>query len=496
MGNGIRVGLLSKPFRIVAIILLVLAGRGFNARAQTNVYTVLHSFGSSANDGTVPLAGLIQGSDGNLYGTTSLGGTNNQGTVFRISPSGNFTNLYSFAAGSGTADNVGANPAAGLVQGIDSNFYGTTEYGGTSNAGTVFRISPSGNFTNLYSFAAGSGTADNIEANPAAGLVQGIDSNFYGTTEYGGTTNAGTVFRISPSGNFTNLYSFFPTGNEGAYPAAGLVQGLDGNFYGTTEYGGTNNQGTVFRISPSGNFTNLYSFTGYVNNEGVSPAAGLVQGSDSNFYGTTEYGGISSGTVFRISPSGNFTNLYSFFPTGNEGAYPAAGLVEGSDGNFYGTTEYGGTNNAGTIFRISPSGNFTNLYSFFPTGNEGAYPAAGLVQGLDGNFYGTTEYGGTSYSGTVFKLSIPLNPPPNQVSAIQLSGTNVVITIPTIAGVTYQLQFSSSLVPTGNWVNVGTSFFSPGGSQSLTGSGGSPRSNGFYRAEGVNDPGSGPHHRE
>jgi len=432
MSKGTRVRLSEKPLRTIAIILLVLAGRAFNARAQTNVYTVLHSFGSSANDGTVPLAGLIQGNDGNLYGTTSLGGTNNHGTVFRISPSGNYTNLYSFTG----VFNEGAYPAAGLVQGIDSNFYGTTEYGGTTNQGTIFRISPSGNYTNLYSFTG----VFNEGANPAAGLVQGIDSNFYGTAEYGGTTNEGTVFRISPSGNYSNLYSFFPTGNEGVYPTAGLVQGSDSNFYGTTEYGGTSN----------------------------------------------------AGTVFRISPSGNFTNLYSFFPTGNEGAYPVAGLVEGSDGNFYGAASEGDTQ---VIFRISPSGNYSNLYSAALGSIDPNPPGSPLVQGLDGNFYGTTEYGGTGNSGTIFKLSVPLNPPPNQISAIQLSGTNVVITIPTIAGVTYQLQFSSSLVPTGNWVNVGAPFFSPGGSQSLTGSGGNPRSNGLYRAEGVNDPnGCGCHH--
>src|ERR1035437_5987614 len=403
-----------KILRIpLVIVLLVLAGRVFNAGAQTE--TNLHSFVGSPTDGSFLTVGLVQGSDGNFYGTTDGGGKTNAGTVFRISPSGTYTSLYSF----GSSPTDGTHPA-GLVQGSDGNFYGTTGGGGGTNNdgygfGTVFRISPSGTYTSLYSF--GSSPTDGEYPD---GLVQGSDGNFYGTTGEGGTSTncgdvgCGTVFRISPSGNETNLYSFGSSPTDGNSPN-GLVQGSDGNFYGTTGEGGTSTNcydgcGTVFRISPSGTYTNLYSF-GSTPTDGNAPSAGLVQGSDGNFYGTTQAGGTNSdGTVFRISPSGTYTSLYSFAGSPSDGQLPFAGLVQGSDGNFYGTTYYGGTNYDGTVFRISPSGNETNLYSFGSSPTDGEYPDAGLVQGSDGNFYGTTEDGGTNNDGTVFKLTVPLSP--------------------------------------------------------------------------------------
>ena len=247
--------------------------------------------------------------------------------MFKISPNGALTSLYSFTGG-----NDGADPDAGLVQGSDGNFYGTTYDGGTNGGyGTVFKISTNGALTSLYSFTGGNDGAD-----PNAGLVQGSDGNFYGTTYSGGTNDSGTVFKISTNGALTSLYSF-TDGNDGAYPYAGLVQGSDGNFYGTTDGGGTNGgYGTVFKISTNGALTSLYSFTG--GNDGAYPEAGLVQGSDGNFYGTTmrRYG-YGHGTVFKISTNGALTSLYSF-TGGNDGASPQAGLVQGSDGNFYGTT--------------------------------------------------------------------------------------------------------------------------------------------------------------
>ena len=435
--SGIDFGLtLTKPIRIsILSTLLVLGGRTFNANAQT--VTILYSFVSSPNDGYYPYAGLVQGSDGNFYGTTERGGTSTNcfggcGTIFRISPSGGYTNLHSFVG----SPMEGSFPNAGLVQGSDGNFYGTTLEGGmTTNlcfngCGTIFKMSPNGSFTNLYSFT-------HIDGNrPAAGLVQGSEGSFYGTTLYGGTstncsfTGCGTIFKISPNGNFTNLYSF--NGSDGI-AGAGLVEGSDGNFYGTTTEGGTTNRnalgyfgyGTVFRISPSGSYTNLYVFSG---GDGANPTfSGLVQGSDGNFYGTTQRGGVSTncgsfgcGTVFKISPKGSFTNLYLF--SGTDAAVPNAGLVQGSDGEFYGTTLNGVTNYyEGTIFRINSSGSLTFLHYFGSIPNDGAYPYPGLIQGSDGNFYGTTTFGGINNSGTVYRLSIPLNPPANQICQSQLS---------------------------------------------------------------------------
>ncbi len=224
------------------------------------------------------------------------------------------------------------------------------------------------------------------------------------------------------------------------------MQGSDSNFYGTTEFGGMNGQGftngnnvgygTVFRISPDGSYTNLYSFAGYPN-DGANPSSGLVQGSDGNFYGTTQYGGTNPdcgygcGTVFRISSSGNETILYSFYSYPSDGVIPSGGLVQGSDSNFYGTTAGGGTSTNGTVFRISPSGTYLNLYSFGSHPNDGSGPIGDLVQVSDGNFYGTTISGGANTGcsseyltgcGTVFKLDVGLGP----CGGASISPTNAV----------------------------------------------------------------------
>ncbi len=465
---------------IIVFILCILSGLVFKAKAQT--VTILYSFGSNPADGTGPVAGLVQGSDGNFYGTTGHGGTGTNcssgcGTVFRMSPSGSCTSLYSFV---GSPD--GANPFGGLVQGRDGNFYGTTYWGGTHGLGSVFRISPTGSYTNLHSFA---GLPSDGEK-PFAGLVQGSDGNFYGTTIFGGPDESGIVFRIGPNGSYSNIYALTFFSYE---PEAALAQGSDGNFYGTTAHGAAYSQGSIFRISPSGSFTNLYSFGGNPN-DGANPIASLVQGSDGNFYGTASQGGVSgnNGSVFRITPNGNFTSLHSFV-TSKDGRQPN-GLVQASDGNFYGTTAGGGkstncTSGCGIVFQISPSGSYTNLYSFGSQPGDGLGPQAGLVQGSDSNFYGTTGGGGANGYGTVFRFSVPLSAPPypiNQITGVQVANTNVVLNVVSIAGETYQLQFSSSMNPT-NWVNVpGVSVTnSIGALLTLTNFGGGVEPQGFYR---------------
>ena len=322
-------------------------------------------------------------------------------------------------------------------------------------------------FTTLYSFTGG-----NDGANPEAALVQGSDGNFYGTTSGGGAyTNQygqglGTVFKISTNGALASLYSFTGT-NDGATPYAGLVQGSDGNFYGTTESGGAHtNQygqglGTVFKISANGAFTSLYSFTG--GNDGEYPYAGLVQGSDGSFYGTTEYGGTNGyGTVFKISAKGAYTHLYSF--GGNDGANPEAALVQGSDGYFYGTTRGGGSYGpygGGTVFRITTTGALSTLYSF-TGGNDGAQPFAGLVQGSDGNFYGTTAYGGQGGAGTVFKLTVV-----PEFQAVTIINHTLSLTWSTEAGGTYQLQYNSDF-RSSNWTDLGSAVTAAGATLSAT----------------------------
>jgi len=360
--------------------------------AQT--LSTLHSF--NGGDGRSPEAALVEASDGNFYGTTAFGGAHFKGTVFKIDAAGNLTTLHSFSGSPGD----GAVPVAGLVQGSDGNFYGTTASGGAFFQGTVFRMTPSGTITVLHSFNSFLGGG----AVPIGGLVEGSDGNFYGTTALGGTHFKGTVFKIDATGNLTTLHSFSGSPSEGANPVAALVQGTDGNFYGTTASGGAHFQGTAFRITPVGSLTVLHSFSGYPT-EGAVPIAGLVQGSDGNFYGATALGGAHfKGTVFKIDATGNLTTLHSFNGSPGEGANPVAALVQGTDGNFYGTTALGGAHFKGTVFSIDVTGSLTTLHSFSGSPGDGAVPFAGLVQGSDGNFYGTTALGGTHGAGTVFKL--------------------------------------------------------------------------------------------
>jgi uncharacterized repeat protein (TIGR03803 family) len=382
-----------RKVNLLAIVAAIIAIGCINVSAQT--LTTLHSFNGA--DGSSPEGTLVQGSDGNLYGTTPLGGAHAKGTVFRIDSTGNLTTLHSFSGPPGD----GAVPVGGLVQGSDGNFYGTTASGGTFFQGTVFRITSSGAITVLHSF----NSFLSEGAVPVAGLIQASDGNFYGTTAVGGQHFQGTMFKIDATGNLTTLHSFTGSPNDGSNPVAGLVQGSDGNLYGTTPSGGAHFQGIVCRISQGGGgFTVLHSFSGYPAEGGV-PFAALVQGNDGDLYGTTAVGGQHfQGTVFKIDGAGTLTTLHSFNGSPNEGANPVAGLVQGSDGNFYGTIVLGGTHHRGTLFSIDATGSVTTLHSFSGSPNEGALPFAGLVQGSDGNLYGTTTSGGTHGAGTVFNF--------------------------------------------------------------------------------------------
>jgi len=427
-------------------VFLLWAAAAVALSAQT--FTTLKSF--DGTDGTSP-NGLVQGADGDFYGTTQLGGTGGSGTVFKVTPSGTLTTLHSFD------DTDGAEPLAGLIQATDGSFYGTTFGGGDNHdcegdtCGTVFKITPNGTLTPLLSFD----WTDGFE--PYGGVIQGIDGNFYGTTPSGGYLakgiGNGTVFQMTRTGVVATLYDFCAVIGfycaDGTFPRAGLVQGTDGSFYGTTEYGGNYDScsdgcGTIFTITPNGRLTTLHSFD---KTDGASPIDVLVQGTDGNFYGTTAGGGANNGcaggggcgTVFSITASGALTTLHSF--DGTDGANPWAGLVQGTDGSFYGTTAYGGGSNVvcgglppgcGTIFGITPSGTLTTLHSFCLQSGcvDGGVPG-GLVQGTNGTFYGTAGYGADS-DGTVFSLSVGLgpfvttNPAAGKVGAsVGILGTNL-----------------------------------------------------------------------
>jgi len=474
---------MKKSYIITVAVALLLLAEGLD-RASAQTLTTLWQF--NGTDGSYPNGGLVQGSDGNFYGTTEYGGTNDydppnyeygEGTVLKITTQGTLTTLWQF----GSSPTDGKYPTAGLVQGSDGYFYGTTYEGGTNGLpygeGTVFRISSAGTLTTLWQF----GSSPTDGKYPTAGLVQGSDGYFYGTTWQGGTNNEGTVFKITTQGTLTTLYQFGSGPTDGVLPDAGLVEGSDGYFYGTTENGGTNGGvaaggGTVYRISSAGTLTTLWQF-GSSPTDGEEPAAGLVQGSDGYFYGTTYFGGTNyDGVVFRISSAGALTTLWQFGGSPTDGTAPFAGLVQGSDGYFYGTTTYGGTNNlpygAGTVFRISSAGTLTTLWQFGSSPTDGKYPIAGLVQGSDGYFYGTTWQGGTNnegvvfQDGVVFQLSVPLSPPANQIAGIEFfsvfGDTYTALLIPSVAGETYQLQYSDSMNPT-NWINSGDPITSIGG---------------------------------
>ena len=375
-----------------------------------------------------PTAALVQGTNGDLYGGAG-------GSVFKVTPSGTLTTLYTFCQ-----QTVypycpdGEGPVWQLVQATDGNFYGTTQIGGAYagsygyGAGSVFKMTPNGTLTTLYSFCALLGCADGEF--PYAGLAHGVDGSFYGTTWGGGATYSGTVFKVTATGTLTTLHSFCAQGvcGDGSQPEAGLVQGTDGDFYGTTSGGGAfghgGGGGTVFKITPNGTLTTLYSFCAQSGcPDGEYPIAGLVQGASGNFYGTTKYGGAyAQGTIFEITPSGVLTTLHSFCSQSGcpDGADPEAGLVQATDGNLYGTTAMGGAHcdyACGTIFRISPGGMLTTLYSFCPEGHfpacsDGEAPDTGLVQATNGDIYGTTYDGGacSNCGGTVFGLSVGLAP--------------------------------------------------------------------------------------
>jgi len=400
--------------------------------AQT--FTIPFSF--DGTNGGYPTGALIQGADGNLYGTTKYDdGANGGGTIFKITPGGAQTTLYNFCSQTGCAD--GANPYAALTLASNGDLYGTTSQGGVSSnctnfmgCGTLFKITPAGEFTTLYTFCSQVNCADGSE--PFAQIIQTSNGDFYGTTQYGGTNpstefpglNAGTIFKITPSGTLTTLYNFCAKTDcaDGQLPYS-LIQSANGDFYGTTDYGGANGEGNFFRFTPTGTLTTLYSFCSdivdHVCADGSQPAL-TGQAADGDFYGVADYGSVygKGGTIFKVTPTGTLTTLYSFCAESDgdvclDGQTPV-NMVLATDGNYYGITYQGGSAyQAGTIFKMTASGTLTTLYVFCSEGGgcaDGDEPLGAPLQATNGEFYGTTSKGGLGGNGEVWSLSLGLGP--------------------------------------------------------------------------------------
>lgn len=367
--------------------------------AQAQTYSLLYSF-KCGLDGAFPYASLVEDATGNLYGTTTRGGTYGGGAVFKLTPGGAQAVLHSFP--STPAD--GNYPVARLVQDSAGNLYGSTVYGGTYGGGTVFMLTPSGVETILYNFTGGT------DGGSPSALVRDTAGNLYGTTAYGGASGAGVVFKVSSSGTETVLHTFMGSPTDGANPAAALVADASGNLYGTTEYGGTDGYGVVFEVTSTGTETVFHNFSGSPD-DGKFSVADLIRDTAGNLYGTTSYGGVSNhGTVFELSPSGQETVLLTFSEHSPDGAVPSAGLVRDTSGTLYGTTLQGGSSGCGglgcgIIFDLSAAGKETVLHKFGGPPADGHFPYGDLVRDSTGNLYGTVYAGGASSCGAVFKAA-------------------------------------------------------------------------------------------
>jgi uncharacterized repeat protein (TIGR03803 family) len=370
----------------------------FAPAAPAQTFTLLYQFRSGPG-GINPYAGVVRDLKGNLYGTTYNDGAFASGTVFRINPASKEKVLHSFSE----TDGDGAFPWYGtLARDPTGNLYGTTITGGIKGelcCGTVFKVTASGEETVLYRFSGING-----DGFSQAGVVRDSSGNLYGTTQNGGPDNAGTVFKLDPAGQKTVLYSF--TGStDGAYPMAGVVLDAKGNLYGTTFEGGLydfGGYGTVFKVDPAGTETVLYTFMG--SNDGGTPEAGVIRDAEGNLYGTTYSGGTNGlGTVFEVNTNRQETVLHNF-AGGTDGWLPVDGsLVRDTAGNLYGTTPQGGSTDFGVVFKIDPKGNETVLHTF--SGGDGKIPYGTLVLDKAGNLYGTTYEGGAYGGGVVFKIA-------------------------------------------------------------------------------------------
>ncbi len=447
--------------------------------SATVSHSFLHSF--TGADGSEPKARLVQGSDGNFYGTTSTGGSANSGTVFKLTPAGALTTLHSFAGGSD-----GAKPTFGLTQASDGNLYGTIDSGGANGYGYIYKVTSAGAFSLLTSFTGADGVA------PKGELIEASDGNLYGVTAFGGngfspvcapssgftsSCGFGTVFKASLSGSVTTVYAFTNADDNGAVPEGGVMQGLDGNFYGTTGQLGTisTGVGTVFKLTPAGALTTLHRFVGGAT-DGAGPRGALVQLADGTLYGATIGGGANFvGTIFKLAPDGTAFAIAHAFDSTDFAPLSNLQLLLASDGNIYGTliasssASGGGLPPVGGIYQLTPAGVFSRTFTFdlslgSPTAPFGALPNSGLIQGSDGNLYGTTQCGTDNCAGvggTVFKLATGL---PATTPTVSISLDKASISLGDSATLTWTSTNATACAASGAWSGSQAA----SGSQSVT----------------------------
>jgi uncharacterized repeat protein (TIGR03803 family) len=370
-----------------------------DGRAQKLNESTLYSF-TNTLDGSYPIGGVIQGRDGSLYGTTSYGGsTNGYGMLFQINRNGSGYHIIHACDFT-----TGRYPGA-LSQGTNGLLYGAMTSGGSNGYGTIFSINTNGTgYTQLHALSTLEGEY------PSATLFQGSNGVLYGVAPQGGTSNAGTVFRLNLNGSGFQVLHSFTNSPDGAVPAS-VIQGIDGVLYGTTANGGISNAGIVFSLTTNGNnYAILRAFTN--SPDGSGPEANLIQGKDGMLYGTTVFGGtayIYGGTLFRINTNGNGYQVLHNFPTvGGDGINPD-GLIQGSDGLLYGVVGNSGAFGNGMVFKTDTNGGgYTVIFGFTNSPPDGRDPVSPLVEAGDGAFYGTADHGGAYDQGTVFRLAPPL----------------------------------------------------------------------------------------
>lgn len=407
-------------FQFTLGIALAFAALAFSLAvdAQAQTVNVLVDFNLTNGGGA---SSVVQGTDGNFYGTTNIGGKHD-GTLFRVTPDGTLTTVYSFCSQAKCVD--GASPFQSPILGNDGNLYGVVLSGGSDTAyptgsGIIYKMTP-GNYSVLYTFCE---TMPCLDGAAPTGIVQAADGNFYGTAAIGGAFNEGTFFKLTPAGKLTVLYSFCSLANcvDGSGPSSAPIQARDGNFYGTAG-GGSNGHGVVYQITSTGSYQVIYNFCSISSCTDGSQPNGLVQDASGNLYGTTTEGGFGYGAIFKINSGNHYFVLHHFDETD---ASPFAGLIFANDGNLYGVSE--GDLSGGAVFDITAAGVYTEFYVFSDCDLQGCYPVGPPFQGTNGIFYGTTGNGGSGGYGTVFSFSNGLSPLVQTVPVVGKVGSSVLI---------------------------------------------------------------------